>query len=152
MCLGLPYATSLWQVGNALEQNGTAKTEWYRAKQELIDFKRAHNLPCSISADDIIPLVNKIFHKAYNNQAANKKAIAERGWLPPNRVFLKNASLQQDKKKAGGSTDGSTGGSTSFNTKEGVLATTLDKLLDHRSRSEGRKKRLKRGRRQAKKL
>ena len=79
VCLGVPYATSLWQVGESSEQNGTAKTEWHRAKQELIGFKRAHRLPCTISADDIIPLVNKIFHKAYGNQAANKKTIAQRG-------------------------------------------------------------------------
>ena len=86
VCLDVPHATSLWQVDDSLEKNGAAKTGWYRAKQELIDFERVHRLPCTISADDIIPLVNKIFHKAYGNQAANKKAIAKRGWFPPNRV------------------------------------------------------------------
>ena len=27
VCLGVPYATSLWQVGDASEKNGAAKTE-----------------------------------------------------------------------------------------------------------------------------
>ena len=76
--------------------------------------------------------MNKIFHKAYNNQAANKIAIAQRGWFPPNRVLLKHALLQQDNEE--------TDGSKSLNTEEGFAATTLDKLLDHRSRSEGRRK------------
>ena len=126
----MPYATSLWQVGDSSEQNGTAKTEWYRTKKELIDFKRDNGLPCTISADDIIPLVNKIFHKAFGNQAASKTAIAERGWFPPNRVLLNHTSLQQDNEEASAS--------KRVNTEEGFLSATLDKLLDDRSRSEGR--------------
>ncbi len=29
VCLGIPYATTLWQVGDASEQNGMVKLEWY---------------------------------------------------------------------------------------------------------------------------
>ncbi len=32
VCLGMPYATTLWQVGDALEQNGMVKQERYREK------------------------------------------------------------------------------------------------------------------------
>ena len=28
VCLGVPYATTLWQVGDASEQNGMVKSEW----------------------------------------------------------------------------------------------------------------------------
>ena len=34
VCLGVPYATTLWQVGDASEQNGKFKSEWYREKDE----------------------------------------------------------------------------------------------------------------------
>ena len=46
--------------------------------------------------------------------------------------MLKHASLKQDNKEAGAS--------KSLNIEEGFAATTLDNLLDHRSRSEGRRK------------
>ncbi len=36
VCLGVPYATTLWQVGDASEQNGMVKLEWYREKKELL--------------------------------------------------------------------------------------------------------------------
>ena len=29
VCLGVPYATTLWQVGDASEHNGMVKLEWY---------------------------------------------------------------------------------------------------------------------------
>ena len=35
VCLGVPYATSLWQVGDSNEHNGTFKGGWYRAKTSL---------------------------------------------------------------------------------------------------------------------
>ena len=39
VCLGVPYGTTLWQVGDSSEQNGTAKTEWYPAKQNFFAAK-----------------------------------------------------------------------------------------------------------------
>ena len=36
VCLGVPYATSYWQVGGLHEQNGTFKTNWYRVKRKLM--------------------------------------------------------------------------------------------------------------------
>ena len=76
--------------------------------------------------------MKKICNKAFGDQAASKKAIAERGCFPPNRVLLKHASLAKDNEEAGAC--------KSLNTEVGFAAATLDKLLDHRSRSEGRKR------------
>mgnify|MGYP000485143821 CR=1 FL=1 len=39
VCLGVPYATSLWQVGDSAENNGTFKTEWYQEKDRLLLWK-----------------------------------------------------------------------------------------------------------------
>ena len=39
VCLGVPYATSYWQVGDSHEQNGNFKSNWYRAKRHLMTYK-----------------------------------------------------------------------------------------------------------------
>ena len=36
VCLGVPYAMSLWQVGDASEQNGRAETMWYHEKANFV--------------------------------------------------------------------------------------------------------------------
>ena len=36
VCLGMPYATVLWQVGDASEQNGKFKMEWTRVKEWMM--------------------------------------------------------------------------------------------------------------------
>jgi len=132
VCLGVPYATSLWKVGNASEQNGAAKTEWYREKAIFVSYKSTHHLPCKIDACDCIPLVNKIFHKCYGNIASNKKATADRGWYPANRALVEHPSLARDDEPARTS--------NSLNMDEGLGAATLDRLIDHRNRSEGGRK------------
>jgi hypothetical protein len=76
VCLGVPYATTLWQVGDALEQSGMVKLEWYREKRRLLTWKYSNNLPRAICPEDVMPLMNKIFYKSYDNLANNKKAVA----------------------------------------------------------------------------
>ena len=57
VCFGVPYATVLWQVGDASEQNGKFKTEWYREKAKMMTWKIEHYLPRKLDATDIIPLI-----------------------------------------------------------------------------------------------
>ena len=97
VCLGVPYATTLWQVGDASEQNGMVKLEWYREKKELLSWKYLNGLPCAICPDDAMPLLNKMFYKSYNNVTNNKKAVAVCGWYPPNMALLEHPSLIADK-------------------------------------------------------
>jgi hypothetical protein len=52
VCLGVPYATSLWQVGDTSEQNGMVNLEWYREKRELLSWKYFNDLPRAIRPDD----------------------------------------------------------------------------------------------------
>ncbi len=61
--LGVPYATTLWQVGDASKQNGMVKLEWYREKKELLSWKYLNNLPCAICLEDIMLLMKKIFSR-----------------------------------------------------------------------------------------
>jgi hypothetical protein len=77
VCLGIPYAATLWQVGgDSSEQNGIMKLEWYHEKRELLMWKYSNNLPRAIRPEDVMPLMNKIFYKSYDNLANNKKAVA----------------------------------------------------------------------------
>jgi hypothetical protein len=71
VCLGVPYATTLWQVDDASEQNRMVKLEWYHEKRELLTWKYSNNLPHAICPEDIMPLMNKIFYKSYYNLANN---------------------------------------------------------------------------------
>ena len=42
VCLGLPYGTSFWQVGDLSEQNGSYKMETYRYKDMLLKKKNGN--------------------------------------------------------------------------------------------------------------
>lgn len=88
VCVGVPYATALWQVGDSSQQNGQFKQELNEAKRQLVKFKTEKNLPTTMSNEDIVPLVNAAWTTSFGRVRSNKKAIAERGWFPPNRVLL----------------------------------------------------------------
>ena len=55
-------------------------------------------IPLTISPTDVIPLMNLIFHKSYDNVCANLKAVSDRGWFPPNRKLFEHPSLVDEKR------------------------------------------------------
>ena len=148
---GVPYATVLWQVGDASEQNGKFKVMWYDAKIKLMEWKDELNLPLALYATDIIPLMNKIFLPAYNTLAGNLKAAADRGWFPFNRKLLDHMSLVDDRKDvitptaAAGSDDtamnaNDAGDTITLNISEGTAGSVLDRLISARAKSAGGRK------------
>ena len=47
VCIGVPYGTSLWQVGDSSEQNGSYKMASSKFKQTLLKKKRERGMsPC----------------------------------------------------------------------------------------------------------
>ena len=40
ICLGVPYGTAYWQLGDSKEQNGSFNTAMTDAKRKLLDLKR----------------------------------------------------------------------------------------------------------------
>jgi hypothetical protein len=138
VCLGIPYATTLCQVGDASEQNGMVKLEWYYEKRELLTWKYSNNLARAIHPEDVMPLMNKIFYKSNDNLANNKKAVAVRGWYPPNMVLLEHPSLVADKNPPLQSMPSSS--FPEINVKSDLAGSVLDKLLRERGKSEGVKK------------
>jgi hypothetical protein len=83
-CIGVPYATHIWQVGDASALNGSFKMELYRAKREYLKYRTS----MKFEPTDIIPLLNKSWVKSFGNVESAKKAIAHRGWNPLNWNLL----------------------------------------------------------------
>lgn len=94
VCLGVQYATTLWQVGNAAKNNVTLKVEFYCAKNEILVWKYERELTQSIVPTDINPLLNITFPIAFGWVDCNLSSVAERGWNPLNQVLLEHPRLK----------------------------------------------------------
>ena len=59
VCIGVPYGTTIWQVADSKEQNGSYKIALARAKQQMLESKLSMYVKSpNLTATDIIPLVN----------------------------------------------------------------------------------------------
>jgi hypothetical protein len=128
--LGVPYATSYWQVGDSAEQNGMFKMLLGEAKRQLISFRSDHGLSITIRNEDIVPLVNKAWNDSFGRKVTNKKAIAERGWFPANRNVLLHKDIKktvQVEEKA----------PLNLNTTEGMSGIAMSKILQAHARNGG---------------
>jgi len=95
VCIGVPYGTSLWQVADSKEQNGSYKISLAKSKKDFLEKKLSKFIdPPSLSSTDIIPLVNVAWSASFARISKNKKAIAERGWGPCNRNLLLYKEIQ----------------------------------------------------------
>ena len=137
VCLGVPYATTLWQVGDASEQNRMIKSEWYREKAKLLVWKNEHGLLRAIGAEDVMPLLNKIFFRVYGNVAANKKAVADRGWYLPNHKLLEHPTFTVEQR---GYNSTNAVSLPCLNVETGLVGSVIDRIIHHRSKSDGAKK------------
>jgi hypothetical protein len=91
VCLGVPYGTHIWQVGDAPELNGCFKTALYRSKREYLEYKNSQ----TFSPTDIIPLVNMAWAMSFARSVSAQKAIRKRGWFPLNYVLLDHPAIMQ---------------------------------------------------------
>jgi hypothetical protein len=143
VCFGVPYGTSLWQVGDAEQQNGFYKMVLSDAKDELLVKKMDLGLPRRIGPTDIIPLVTTAFVDGFTNTEANRHAVSDRGWNPLNRRLLQHPSLQRSENTSSASTTttvppSSTSAATvDINVNEGSVPVLLDRMLDERKKNEG---------------
>jgi hypothetical protein len=88
VCIGVPYGTSYWQVGDSAEQNGCFKMKNTEAKEILVAWKASHGLPIMIEKTDIVPIVNFGWARSFARTRTNLTATAARGWNPLNRALL----------------------------------------------------------------
>ena len=160
---GVPYATVLWHVGNASEQNGKFKVKWYNIKLKWMQWKDKLNLHISLSATNITPLTNKIFHLSYGNLVENLEATGDRGWFPFNRMLIDHPDLVDESKAMDANTHAAnsdvaatsisntgddvvansninTRNSITLNIGEGASAAVLDRLIAKQAKYVGGKK------------
>ncbi len=76
VCLGVPYDTSLWQVGDSAKNNDTFQVEFYCAKNDLLVWKYERGPTQSIDTTDLIPLLNIAFPVAFVQVDCNLSAVA----------------------------------------------------------------------------
>jgi hypothetical protein len=93
--IGVPYGTSMWQVGDSIEQNGQYKETLKNVKEQLLALKDKHCMTFTLTRHDIMWLVRYDWEKSFARVRTNKQAIAERGWGPMNYVLLDHPELQE---------------------------------------------------------
>jgi hypothetical protein len=94
-CIGVPYGTSVWQLGDSAEQNGTFKIESKKENAETVRCKIRAGFPATLERSDIVRIVNIAWQKSFARVDTNLKAISESGCPPLNYVILDHPDLQE---------------------------------------------------------
>jgi hypothetical protein len=81
VCLGVPYGTAYWQVGDSKQQNGLYKIYLTKAKMLLIRRGKIEvgMKVIRVKKYEIIPCVNAAFGPSFGNVQGTKTALCERG-------------------------------------------------------------------------
>ena len=89
VCIGVPYGTAIWQIGDSVEQNGRYKITSSVIKQRLLRRRICEMVSeVEILPTDIIIIINAAWNKSFADKKGNKEAIVQRGWFPLNRNLL----------------------------------------------------------------
>jgi hypothetical protein len=136
VCVGLPYGTSYWQVGDSTEQNGCFKMSMTKAKQELVQKKYDCGLNFEINKEDVVGLVKQAWINSFAHTKTNWNAILNWGWGPKalnyNVLCHKEvASMQKGPCNSLPTTDVT---ENEINLTEGLSGTLVDQIVIHRNR------------------
>ena len=140
VCIGVPYGTSYWQVGDSSEQNGCFKMNITKAKRKLLTLKADHRQELTINKVDIVGLVNTAWDNSFANIATNKKAIYERGWYPLNYNVLLHPEIQltQPQQNINAPTETATLPPDELNLQTGFAGTIVGRINDFCKREDVR--------------
>ena len=134
VCIGLPYGTSYWQVGDSSEQNGCFKMALTRYKRELLGRRESVHEEFAIHKDDIAYLVHQAWMDSFARVPQNKKAIAERGWGPLNYRCLLDPEIVATQHKEQSNIELA----EQLNLSNGLAGSLIDTILDSRLRQDAR--------------
>jgi hypothetical protein len=127
-CIGVPYGTSYWQVGDSTEQNGCFKMALTKHKRDLLAQKASVGAEFAIEKEDVIHFVHRAWNDFFARIKQNQNAIAERGWTPLTfNCLLHPEILQTRTNKAIGTTATEEAGSV--NTPNGDVISALDQVV-----------------------
>ena len=76
--IGVPYGTSLWQVGDSSEQNGSYKMACAKFKRRLFKMERQRGMSPGIHAFEVMLVVNYTWTQSFARKDKHKIAISER--------------------------------------------------------------------------
>ena len=93
--IGIPYGTSMWQVADSKQQDGSFKISIRKAKQKLLS-KRLDTYMDSpdIYPTDIMSIVNEAWDNSFAIIESNKRAISEQGWSSLNYALLNDDHIR----------------------------------------------------------
>jgi len=143
VCIGVPYGTLYWQVGDSTEQNGCYKMAITKAKRELLTKKADHRQEFSLNKVDIVGIVSTAWDESFGQVTSNRTAIANRGWGPLNyNVLHHHSEIQLTKITLQNGTQKNTANATSpqeLNLSDhGFARTLVDRVVEYRNREDAR--------------
>jgi hypothetical protein len=145
VCIGVPYGTHIWQVGDSSQQNGAFKQALTVRKEEVMRKKAEMQLgSVNIERHDIVGIVHYAWNHSFSRIESNKKATAERGWNPLTYTLLDCPELNNEKENdpikhandlcliAGQRT----ADPNILNLETGLSGTMMDKIISHKVRQQ----------------
>jgi hypothetical protein len=94
VCIGVPYGTSLWRVGDSKQQNAQYKDKPKEGKGGILTMKAKHGLRFTIIKQYVMWIVRYAWEKPFARVETNKHAIAKRGCGPLNYILLDHPKLK----------------------------------------------------------
>jgi hypothetical protein len=144
VCIGVPYGTNLWQVGDSSQQNGAFKMCLTVEKHNLLEKKTKLCLDSKIERHDAVGLVHRAWLKSFVKVESNKRAISDRGWNPLNYNLLDHDELHRvrDNNPVKNAYELSAINGidvpdpSTLNLSTGVARTMMDKIVDYKMREK----------------
>ena len=142
VCIGVPYGTNLWQVGDSAQQNGAYKSRLALEKQLLLEKKQEMRLDFRIDRHDVVGLVHRAWEYSFAKRDSSKRAISERGWNPLTYNLLDHPELNKEKDDVAvtnayqlASIHGKENIDPScLNFEDGIAKTMMDKIVEQKMR------------------
>ena len=95
VCIGVPYGTSLWQVADSKEQNGSFKIAISKAKKKLVETRLDMHMDSpGVYTTDIMTIIDEAWSQSFAQVEQNKRAISARGWGPLNYNLLNDEDIK----------------------------------------------------------
>ena len=95
VCIGILYGTSMWQVADSKQQNGSFKITIGKAKEKQLSKRLETNMDSpGIYPTDIMSIVNDAWDDSFAVDKSNKIAISDQGWCPLNYVLLNDDNVK----------------------------------------------------------